>query len=71
MATSISQIPVGLRNVDAHDQFINWLAAIPAPSRSKKRVLVAWGKFVNVALTETDFSRALSQPVAGLSLAKT
>lgn len=69
MATSISQIPVELRNLDAHNQFITWLASIPAPSRSKKRVLVAWSKAVNFTLTETDFSRALSQPVARLSVA--
>lgn len=70
MATSISQIPEDLLDVESHDKFISWLAAIPAPSRSKKRVLIAWAKRVAFPLTEIDFARALSQPVPGLSRAK-
>lgn len=69
MATSISQIPVGMRNVQAHDKFIDWLAAIPAPARSKKRVLIAWARHTQFPLAAVDFTRAMSQPVAGLSIA--
>lgn len=66
MATSLSHIPAGLLIIEAHDKFINWLAAIPAPARAKGRVLRAWAKHTGHTLTETDYSKATAPALPGL-----
>ncbi len=63
MATSIAQIPSIFLEADQRRQFLDWLASIPAPFSSKKRLLVAWAKFTGHDLSASDYSKASIPPI--------
>lgn len=67
MAYSVSQIPDEFLEIEARYKFTTWLGSIPAPSRSKKRILIAWSKYLEVTLTQVDFARALTASAKGVS----
>ena len=57
MGLSTFDIPTHFLNPGMKATFLSWLAAIPAPTSSKRRLLSTWSQATRVKLTREDYAR--------------